>query len=190
MGRQKRRGIPGRKNGMTTHMEIWNSLMWTGNSIQFRVTVTEHEPGNNGKIKTVVEVWSHAMQDLVVGVQEFRFYLQGHSELLKGSYGGNSPVKSLKGSYEATEGWRIPCRGQIRRRDQLVKLCNVWAQNWAVVFVCFCFCFNHGRIRDGEEVIDARTSWEVKSTGLGDWLNMVSKERGGVKDSPSVFSFT
>lgn len=58
-----------------------------------------------------MEVRALAMKGLVIDIQEFRLYLQGHWELLKGSCGGDSHVKSLKCSYGATEGCCISCRG-------------------------------------------------------------------------------
>lgn len=50
--------------------------------------------------------------------------------------------------------------------------------------------FCHGRVKNRDEGIDARTSWEVKLAGLGDQLDMEGKERGRVKHShsPSVLS--
>lgn len=71
------------------------------------------------------------------------------------------PLGAIKShSCGATKGLYISHRGYIRRRDQLIKVYSVRAQDWVV------FC--HGMIRDGGEGIDARTSWEFKVTGFGD----------------------
>lgn len=47
-----------------------------GTLYRSRFTVTDHEPGNGGKITTMVEVRGHAMEGLVIQVQEFRPYLK------------------------------------------------------------------------------------------------------------------